>query len=153
VLRCSWPATVAASTDSAAIQGKRPASFDGRPLRFVHFCQTGTMTQPAAATPESPQEPIASSVELRWPDDVGADAQAVNQVLVSWDQEITDILYVYLGHVAPPPWLTGEIAQERLAEIGNQMKVTPKGAFVLSRSRAEELWSVLGRHLGKLPPE
>ena len=101
-----------------------------------------SLTQPAEGT----------QVELRWPDSVGADAQAVNQVLVSWDQDSTDLMYLYLGHVAPPPWLTEEIASERLDALHRRLEVTPKGAFVLSRTRAEELWSAIGRHLGKLPP-
>lgn len=87
--------------------------------------------------------------ELVWPDDVGADAEAVNQFVVAWDQDLRDVLYLYFGHVAPPPWLSAEIATERIQALGNQIAVQPKGSFMLSRTRAEQLWSVLGRHLGK----
>lgn len=107
------------------------------------------MTQPSAGQPSD--GPTSEEVELRWPDDVGADAEAVNQVLFTWDQNIEDMLYMYLGHVAPPPWLTPAIAAESMASTGGKLVVRPKGGFVLSRSRAEELWTALGRHLGKLP--
>ncbi|WP_156765939.1 hypothetical protein [Mycobacterium sp. E342] len=98
-------------------------------------------------------EPIAENVELRWPDDMGTEAAVVNQVLFAWDQQLQDAVYMYLGHVAPPPWLTPESAQEGLARMGNTIVIAPRGSFVLNRSRAEELWDALGRHLGKLPPK
>ncbi|HZE16813.1 MAG TPA: hypothetical protein VE197_14530 [Mycobacterium sp.] len=108
------------------------------------------MTQPS----EGPSaEPIAENVGLRWPDDMGVDAQPVNQVMFLWDQLITDALYMYLGHVAPPPWSSPEDAQESLATTGNKIYISPRGSFILSRTRAEELWEALGRHLGKLPPK
>jgi hypothetical protein len=111
------------------------------------------MSQPAPGAPQDPQiPPDPTVVELRWPDEIGANAEAVNQVLVAWDQEIPEVLYLYLGHVAPRPWLTPEVATERLAETGNHIDVTPKGAFAISRTRAEEIWTILGRHIGKLPP-
>src|SRR5690349_5428703 len=116
------------------------------------ICHTGIMSQPASGPPKSPEELAAAlAVDVRWPDDIGANAEAVNQVVISWDQDVTDMLYLYLGHVAPPPWLSADIAADRLAQVGNRLEVTPKGAFVLSRTRAEEIWTVLGQHLGKLP--
>jgi hypothetical protein len=113
------------------------------------FCHTVLMTNPDERP--SSDDPQATRVELVWPENVGADAQAVNQVVVSWDQNVQDVLYLYLGHVSPLPWLSSEFAEERLQELGNKLPVTPKGSFILSRTRAEELWTVLGRHLGKLP--
>ena len=107
------------------------------------------MTQPSEDGP-SP-EAMVENVQVRWPDDIGANAEAVNQVLFSYDQTLTDVIYMYLGHIAPPPWSSPEVAQERLAAAGNSLDITPKGSFVLSRTRAEELWEALGRHLGKSP--
>ncbi|WP_137149462.1 hypothetical protein [Mycolicibacterium sp. CR10] len=111
------------------------------------------MTQPGVGPVDPSVDDSAENVETRWPDYVGANAVAVNQVLFAWDQTIQDMLYMYLGHIAPPPWLSVEVGQERIAELGYKLDILPKGAFVLSRTRAEELWTVLGRHLGKLPPE
>lgn len=91
------------------------------------------------------------AVRLVWPDDVGADAQAVNQAVVSYDQANDDVVYLYLGHVAPPPWLDDEVTRNRLDHLSYELPVTPKGSFILSRTRAEEVWTILGRHLGKLP--
>lgn len=94
---------------------------------------------------------MVENVQVRWPDDIGANAEAVNQVVFAFDQLISDVIYMYLGHVGPPPWVSPEVAQERLAATGNTITIEPKGSFVLSRTRAEELWEALGKHLGKLP--
>lgn len=119
------------------------------PGLLARFCQNGGMTQPSADRP-SP-EPLAENVQVRWPDDTGTDSVAVNQVLFSFDQAITDVVYMYVGHVAPPPWPSSEIAHERLAANSNTLQIVPKGSFVMSRTNAEDLWQALGRHLGKLP--
>ncbi len=116
------------------------------------FCEDGDMSHPGVEPSEPPRtQTFEMKPDLRWPDDTGADAQAVNQVIVAWDQNNQDLLYLYLGHVGPPPWLTKAAAEERLSETQNTIPVVPKGAFVLGRARAEELWTILGRHLGKLP--
>jgi hypothetical protein len=107
---------------------------------------THSGADPSGASSEEPRE-----VEVRWPDDVGADAEAINQVLFAWDQNIQDALYIYLGHIAPPPWMSPDIAQESLDTTGNRIQIKAKGSFIISRTRAEELWVALGRHLGKLP--
>jgi hypothetical protein len=108
------------------------------------------MTQPSAGEP-SPDEVMVDNVQVRWPDDIGANAEAVNQVVFSYDQLIPDVVYMYLGHIAPPPWVSPEVAAERLTAVGGTLPITAKGAFALSRTRAEELWEALGKHLGKLP--
>lgn len=103
--------------------------------------------EPAKPPPQSATYDFAP--DLIWPDDIGANAEAVNQVIVAWDQNSQDVLYLYLGHVGPPPWLSPEIAAERLEANNGRLPVVKKGSFVLSRYRAEEMYRVLGRHLGK----
>ncbi len=94
---------------------------------------------------------MATDVQVRWPDDIGANALPVNQVVFSYDQLIPDVVYMYLGHIAPPPWLTPEVAAERLDLVGGSLPIAAQGSFILSRTRAEELWEALGKHIGKLP--
>jgi hypothetical protein len=118
-----------------------------------HSATLWFMTNPAAGPPSSEEpssDPQGVKIELVWPEDIGADAQPVNQVVVSFDQAVEEVVYLYLGHVSPPPWVSGDIGK-RIQELGYKLPVTPKGSFILSRTRAEELWTVLGRHLGKLP--
>ncbi len=97
----------------------------------------------------NPPEADEMKLDLVWPDEIGAQAEAVNQVLFAWDQAHRNVVYMYLGHVPPPPWLTEEVARERVAAMGHKVPVEPKGSFVLSLERAEELWAALGKHLGK----
>lgn len=108
------------------------------------------MTQPSEGS--SKDDPIAENIELRWPDDIGNNTEVINQVLFSWDQQIPDAMYMYLGHVAPPPWLTEELAREKLKDT-KILPIIAKGSFLMSRTRAEEFWDALGRHLGKLPKQ
>ena len=95
--------------------------------------------------------PFELKLQLAWPNNLGAQAQPVNQVVFTWDQNYHDMLYMYLGHVAQPLWLTDDVARQRAAEVGNTLAVEPKGVFVMGRARAEELWEALGKHLGKSP--
>ncbi len=104
------------------------------------------MTDPGEVPAEQQFE-----LQLAWPDDVGAEAQPVNQVVFAFDQNFHDMVYMNLGHVPPPLWVSLEVAQERAAELGNRLQVHPRGSFVMSRGRAEELWRALGMHLGLLP--
>lgn len=104
------------------------------------------MTDSGEVQAEPPLE-----LQLVWPEDVGAVAQPVNQVVFAFDQNFHDMVYMNVGHVPPPLWMSGDIAKERAAEIGNRLVVQPRGSFVMSRGRAEELWRALGIHLGLLP--
>lgn len=74
----------------------------------------------------------------------------VNKALFAWDEGMEDIVYMYLGHIAPPPWMTQEEVNARREEAQGIFPVEPQGSFVLSRRRAEELWEALGKHLGKV---
>lgn len=109
------------------------------------------MSAPGDPTGPAPEDEVLATVNIAWPDNIGSHATPVNQVLFARDQQFTDSVYMYLGLLAPPPWLTGEIAAQRVREIGNVLPIEPKGVFVLSRSRALELWQALGQHLGVLP--
>jgi hypothetical protein len=92
------------------------------------------------------------SVQLtpRWPLDAASQAQIVNQVVCAWDQGNRDTMYLVLGHIPPPLWLRQEDAMKFAAE-NDAIDVQPRGSFVMSRHAAEEIWDILGRHLGKLP--
>lgn len=105
------------------------------------------MTDPGQAGSPT-QVTTQYSLDLRWPNDTGARAQVVNKVLFAWS-EGHDLVYMYLGHVAPPPWLSQEEADDRSEEIGKKLPVEPQGSFALTLPRAEELWEALGKHLGK----
>ncbi|MDP7703245.1 hypothetical protein [Mycobacterium sp. TY815] len=110
------------------------------------------MTRPRADSADEPEHDIVEkAIDVRWPDDMGANVEAVNQVIFAWDQASSDAVYMYLGHIGPPPWLSPDAAEERLAAAGGSLLVAPKGSFILGRDRAEEMWLALGRHLGKLP--
>jgi hypothetical protein len=87
--------------------------------------------------------------QLFWPENTGAHAEAVNQVVFAWDQNYRDTVYMHLGHVATPLLMNPEAVRQRL-ESGNRLDVEPMGSFVMSRGRAEELWRALGQHLGLL---
>ena len=88
-------------------------------------------------------------LELAWPDDSGAWAHSVNKALFAWDEH-QDLVYMDLGHVAPLPWTTPEMAAERMKALKGKLEVELRGSFVMSRKRAVELWDVLGKHLGLL---
>lgn len=109
------------------------------------------MTEVGQTGDALPAAPAQYDLDLHWPSDIGAQAQVVNKALFAWDETQQDVVYMYLGHVAPPPWLTPEEAAERGKELGSKFPVEPQGSFIMSRRRAEELWEALGKHLGKLP--
>lgn len=92
------------------------------------------------------------SVQLTplWPVDAGSQAQVVNQAVCAWDQGNQEIMYLMLGHVPPPLWLRLEDAR-RFAAENDTISVQLRGSFIMSRRAAEEIWDILGRHLGKLP--
>ncbi|OZE80777.1 hypothetical protein CH304_16225 [Rhodococcus sp. 15-649-1-2] len=101
------------------------------------------MTQPG-------QEAVGEfQVQTVWPADLAAQAQVVNQCLFAWDEANRDVVYMLFGHVAPPLFLTPETAHQYLEQNGAQIPIQPRGSFIVSRSRAEEIWEALGRHLGK----
>jgi hypothetical protein len=104
------------------------------------------MTAVGESAPEGFQIPLA------WPVDLASQAQPVNQALFAWDQDNHDVLYAMFGHVGPPLWLSPEQLQQ-FAESFQALAVQPRGSFVISRTKAEEIWDALGRHLGKLPSE
>jgi hypothetical protein len=115
-------------------------------------CQDVVMTD-SGQVGDTPGGAEQFKLDLVWPDDVGAEAQVVNKIVFSYDENNQELVYMYLGHVAPPPWLTPEAAKERAKELGNKFPVEPKGSFIMSRQRALEMWLALGKHLGKELPE
>ncbi len=99
----------------------------------------------------TPGEGKAIEIQLqpKWPLDAASQAQAVNQVVCAWDQGGHDVMYLVLGHVPPPLWLTPGAAEE-WASQNDSIDVQPRGSFIMSQKTAEDMWNILGRHLGKL---
>jgi hypothetical protein len=124
----------------------------GRPVDCESICETVLMTDPGQ--PGGPtQYDTQYNMDLVWATDAGAQAQVVNKALFAWDENQRDVVYMYLGHVAPPPWFSQKQAEEHAEAMHNKFPVQPQGAFLLSRRRAEELWEALGKHLGKRLPD
>lgn len=95
-------------------------------------------------------------VQAAWPELAANAPVPVNQFalvagtpLRSGDSDGLAILMV--GHVAQP-LLSGVDAARRFWQAhGNALAVEVQGAFLLSDRRLEELYEVIGRHLGKGP--
>jgi hypothetical protein len=92
-------------------------------------------------------------IPLAWPIDLASQAQPVNQALFAWDQDNREVVYMMFGHVGPPIWLTPDAAKQHATQFGETLAVQPRGSFIMSRYRAEEVWNALGRHLGKITDE
>jgi hypothetical protein len=99
-----------------------------------------------------PQGDGVINFSVAWPDNVGYQSVPVNQFVFSGDQGYQDTVFMYLGVVAPPPWLSQDVSEERGKALGYVLPVEPRGAFTMGRGRAMELWVILGQHLGMLPP-
>lgn len=91
-------------------------------------------------------------LQPRWPLDAASQAQVVNQFICAWGQGNHEVMYLVLGHVPPPLWLSPAALEEWAAE-NDTIDVQPRGSFHMSKAAAEELWNILGKHLGKLPSE
>ncbi len=105
-------------------------------------------------TEPTPVDPSASSeLQVVWPTDVSTSATIINQCAFSWDQDNRDLVYMMLGHVGPPLFSSPETVAGFLEESNGKIRVTPRGSFAVSTSRAFEIWDALGRHLGVLPNE
>lgn len=88
-----------------------------------------------------------------WPEDYAGQAQPVNQVVFAQpiplgDGGLDDGVYMLLGHLAPPIWLDPVAVTDGVQRTQGRFEIEPRGSFYLSRARAEEIWRVLGRHLG-----
>jgi hypothetical protein len=101
------------------------------------------MTEPSEETP--------TSWEVRpvWPETLGESAQVVNQFVVSDDVSGPEGVYLLLGHLATPVFLTPEHAQQRFEQLGGAVMVAPRGSFYLTRKNAERLRDILDNHLKK----
>jgi hypothetical protein len=92
-------------------------------------------------------------VDFAWPAGAAQGAKVVNQFLLA-DGAPTgtggpDGVYLLVGHLAPPIWRSPEEARKILNENGGRLRIEQHGTFHLSRARLEELYDVVGRHLGK----
>ncbi|MBF6515540.1 hypothetical protein IU421_14805 [Nocardia cyriacigeorgica] len=86
----------------------------------------------------------------KWPEGAAGGAVPVNQAVFAWDQNQRDMMYMMLGHIAPPLWQSPEQAARRAEEMNGSIDVILRGSYVLSRQKAEEIWRALGTHLGLL---
>ncbi|WP_395705256.1 hypothetical protein [Rhodococcus ruber] len=95
-------------------------------------------------------EPVEIQMQAVWPEGVSEQAQVVNQFALLNDNTPGEPgVYLLVGHLGAPIWLTPEIARQRAAEANYVLPIAPRGAYFMTRQRAEELWSILGKHLGK----
>lgn len=92
--------------------------------------------------------------QTRWPEGLTENAQVINQFAMVNDNTPGEPgMYLLLGHIGAPVWTTPDHARQIAEETSGILGIAPRGSFFLSRFRAEELWGMLGKHLGKLPAE
>lgn len=96
-------------------------------------------------------EPVEIQMQAAWPDGLTEQAQVVNQfAMLNDNTPEAPGVYLLLGHLGAPIWLTPEIARQRAAESNYVLPIAPRGSYFMTRQRAEELWTTLGKHLGKI---
>jgi hypothetical protein len=111
---------------------------------------------------EGGESPFAGvQFNVLWPDDAAAAAPVVTHMGIlgdgTGDPGTPEAgFYLLMGQVAPPPWFS-PIARDRgLAAAGGtspDIPVRVHAAVYLTRARAEELYELLHRHLGKERPD
>lgn len=90
------------------------------------------------------------NIELEWPPNATQDAEVVTHAAILLDAEPTrQGMYLLLGHLGPPTWSSPTEARRQLEDCGGKLPVALRGSFFMTRARAEDLWKVLGAHLGK----
>lgn len=93
-------------------------------------------------------EATSEQVELtpKWPDNATENPAAVNQFAVLWDGSRDAILLV-AGLAAPPIAATRSDGLEHLERLAGRIPIVPKSALYMTRTQAEQLHELLGRHL------
>lgn len=99
---------------------------------------------------------VELQVQTGWPADALRDPVVVNQALVAQAPGGSSgtpdgSIYLLLGHITFPLINDPEALSAYIAEHGGMLRAVPRGAFYMSRMRAEELWVALGQQLGHLP--
>jgi hypothetical protein len=106
--------------------------------------------------PAQPESSTVAGVEFNviWPEDAAAEAPVVTHLGIIGDGTPESSaggvagMYLVMGQVAPPAWFS-PVAVERGLAAGRDVPVKVHAAVYLTRSRAEELYELLRRHLGK----
>ena len=88
-------------------------------------------------------------INLVWPEALGEAAQVANQFVISDDISDKNGVYLLLGHVSAPVYLDPEVARQRLAERGNSLPISARGAFYMTRLNLEKLRDIINNHLAK----
>ncbi len=96
---------------------------------------------------------MRAALPASWPGDFSFDPQVINQVAITFDQGNPELVYLMFGHIGPPLWMTDDAVEQGIAqyEAEGGVPVTTRGSFVVSRTRAIEIWESMGRMLGTLP--
>jgi hypothetical protein len=100
------------------------------------------MTDPGAA-------PFQIPVQAVWPEGLTGAAQVVNQFAISDDASGLGAVYLMLGHLSPPIFVSPEQAEQRLKQQGNAVPIAARGAFYMTMANAERLRDLLTDHLGR----
>ena len=98
-------------------------------------------------------EEQAFRINPYWPEDAGRAAQVVNQLAVSQGLNTASgvnegTIYLTFGHVWPP-LVADEDAAAKYLERGGNVEIDVRAEVMMTTIRAEELWTLLGRALGK----
>ena len=88
-------------------------------------------------------------VQAVWPEGMSENAQVVNQFAVADDPAGPGAIYLLLGHLASPVWLSKEHAEQRLKQLGGAVTINGRGAFYMTRENARRLREILDTHLKK----
>lgn len=88
-------------------------------------------------------------LRLSWPTTAADNPDLVNQFVVYTPDDDPGTTYILCGHAVPPVVLNPDDVRDVLTQLDGRLPVHPRGAFVMTRAKAEELHRVLGDHLGK----
>ena len=102
--------------------------------------------QPAADEVIGGLPPVEFNVT--WPWDAADGAPVVSHMALLGDGT-EEGFYLVMGQVAPPPWFTMEARERGAAQYGRELPVHVRAAVHMTRSRAEELYALLHKHLRK----
>jgi hypothetical protein len=94
--------------------------------------------------------PEGAEQEFRvvWPSDANSRAQVSNMNAFQWDAERAGI-YLLLGHIGPPIWLTTQQALEFMQDNPEPtLPVEALGTFYMNTAIATQFCKALASHLG-----
>jgi hypothetical protein len=98
---------------------------------------------------DSGPAPFQIQVQAVWPEGIASAAQVVNQFAISDDATSPGAVYLMLGHLGAPVFVSPEQAEQRLKQQGNAIPINPRGAFYMTMGNIERLRDLLTDHLAK----